>query len=125
MFCGLRLLPLSNIARKGRLVSRLANLFHRPREHRSIQSAGYEEPMRYRTISAMTVFIGFVVFAQKPPTLSLHISEVMTRTETRLTGVSRLTTAERTALDDWLNRYTVRVLDVGHGGSSSRSGMDN
>ena len=43
------------------------------------------------------------------PTSPLKIDQVMTQQELRDTGVSTLNIAQRQALNQWLNRYTLRV----------------
>jgi hypothetical protein len=61
------------------------------------------------------VAIIFLIAAQliaQSSTLQLKIEQVMTQRELQDTGVSTLTPAQRRALDEWLNRYTVRVLQV-------------
>jgi hypothetical protein len=46
------------------------------------------------------------------PTQQLTIEKIMTAQEMRDTGIATLNTSQRQALDDWLNRYTLRVLRV-------------
>lgn len=46
------------------------------------------------------------------PAQQVKIEHVMTAQEMRDTGIATLSTAQRQALDDWLNRYTLRVLSV-------------
>jgi len=53
---------------------------------------------------------GAVLGAQ---TTVLNIGDVMTQREQQDTGVLSLTLAQRMALDEWLNRYTLRVLQLG------------
>jgi len=55
----------------------------------------------------------FLVAAQllaQSPILQLKIDQVMSQREMQDTGVSTLTPAQRRALDEWLNRYTIRVM---------------
>jgi len=54
---------------------------------------------------------GSVLFAQKAKSL-VHIEKVMTPEELRATGVASLSPAQRAALDEWLYKYTVRVLKL-------------
>lgn len=63
------------------------------------------------TAIAVFVLLGSVVAAQHK-TLRLKIEDVMTADELKNSGVSRLTVSQREALNDWLNRYTVKVLNV-------------
>lgn len=46
------------------------------------------------------------------PAQQVKIDHVMTAQEMRDTGIATLSTAQRQALDDWLSRYTLRVLSV-------------
>ena len=48
----------------------------------------------------------------RTPTQQLTIEKVMTAQEMRDTGIATLNTSQRQALDDWLSRYTLRVLGV-------------
>ena len=43
---------------------------------------------------------------------SLTIEQVMTSQEMQNTGVATLTSSQRDALNDWLNRYTVKLLQL-------------
>lgn len=42
----------------------------------------------------------------------LTIEKVMTAQEMRVTGIATLNNSQRQALDDWLNRYTLRLLSA-------------
>ena len=63
---------------------------------------------RVLPVGLLSLFV-FQVLAQSP-TLQLKIDQVMTAKELRDTGVSTLSVAQKQALDQWLNRYTVEVL---------------
>lgn len=43
---------------------------------------------------------------------SLSIEDVMTSAQLRVTGVSALSTAQRASLDEWLNDYTEKVVQI-------------
>jgi len=60
---------------------------------------------------ALLFLLCFQVSAQSPRTL-LKIDQVMTHQELRDTGVSTLNVGQRQALNEWLNRYTLKVLSV-------------
>lgn len=47
-----------------------------------------------------------------PAAQLLKVEQVMTQEEMRETGVASLTKAQRQAFDSWLNRYTLRILNV-------------
>jgi hypothetical protein len=51
-------------------------------------------------------------FSHKLRLFTLKIEQVMTQRELQDTAISALTLAQRHALDEWLNRYTARVLKV-------------
>lgn len=55
---------------------------------------------------------------------SLTMDKVMTQQELSDSGVSTLTKAQRTALDAWLNKYTLRVLYVSQQAAASQSKCD-
>lgn len=65
--------------------------------------------MRLPLVVATIVLVAARLLAQSP-THQLKIEQVMTQREMQDTGVSTLTLEQRRALDDWLNRYTIRVL---------------
>src|SRR5215472_6987435 len=65
--------------------------------------------MRLACLVAAIVVIAAALVAQTPG-LQLKIDQVMSQREMQETGVSSLTPTQRRALDDWLNRYTARVL---------------
>jgi len=65
--------------------------------------------MRLACLVAAIVVLTAVLVAQTPG-LQLKIDQVMSQREMQETGVSSLTPTQRRALDDWLNRYTARVL---------------
>jgi hypothetical protein len=67
--------------------------------------------MKPTFLVAIILLIAAQLIAQSS-TLQLKIEQVMTQRELQDTGVSTLTPAQRRALDEWLNRYTVRVLQV-------------
>ena len=56
----------------------------------------------------------------------LHVEHFMTTAEMRATGIAQLTPAQREALDDWLTKYTLRIIEVSLkpklAGASSGSG---
>jgi hypothetical protein len=43
---------------------------------------------------------------------TMHIEKFMTAQEMQVTGVAKLTSAQREALDQWLTKYTLRVMDL-------------
>jgi hypothetical protein len=47
-----------------------------------------------------------------PKTPSLGIEQMMTASELQETGVSRLSCQQKEALNDWLLRYTIRILSA-------------
>lgn len=65
--------------------------------------------MKLTCLVVIFVILAARLLAQGPIT-QLKMDQVMTHRELQDTGVSTLTPAQRRALDDWLNRYTTRVL---------------
>ncbi len=67
-------------------------------------------------LTLMGVMIAFVRLAvAQTSKLNLTIEDVMTSQELKDTGVSGLTTPQRTELNVWLNRYTETVIKVAAG----------
>jgi len=66
------------------------------------------------TLVGVTVASGKLAGAQRG-TLDLKIEDVMTSQDLKDTGLSGLTTPQRTALNIWLNRYTETVIKVAAG----------
>ncbi len=58
------------------------------------------------------LFLLILQISAQSPTPPLKIDQVMTQQELRDTGVSTLNAAQRQALNEWLNRYTLKVLRV-------------
>jgi hypothetical protein len=57
--------------------------------------------------------LGVICFAAaQKAQFVLTVDQVMTPQEMRDTGISALTPTQKQALNDWLNRYTVRLLKV-------------
>ena len=56
------------------------------------------------------VFLVACLGLSAQPGLPLHVSSFMTPQEMQATGVAGLNTAQRAALDQWLNRYTKLVI---------------
>jgi hypothetical protein len=71
-----------------------------------------------RSLLAVLIFATAIVIVAKPQSFSLKIDQVMSKRELQETGVSTLTPAQRSALDDWLNRYTLKVIEVSNRGNS-------
>jgi hypothetical protein len=65
--------------------------------------------MRLGFVIAMVFLVAVQVLAQTPA-FQLKIEQVMTQRELQDTGISTLTLAQRRALDEWLNRYTMRMF---------------
>lgn len=63
-------------------------------------------------ISVATGMCTIVLLAAAPAAQLLKVDQVMTPEELRETGVAGLTKAQRQAFDSWLNRYTLRILNV-------------
>ena len=74
--------------------------------------------MRYLVVGLMAT-IGLYLPGEAQVTLTM--SDVMTPSELEATGVSGLTEAQRRALDQWLQRYTLRVLEVAQGAAGQTS----
>ena len=53
--------------------------------------------------------LGFVVFAANTPKKILSFNEIMTKTEQNRTGVSKLSTNERVALEEWLTNFVIGI----------------
>jgi hypothetical protein len=71
-------------------------------------------------VTLAVLVLGCLTLAQAP-TLVLSIDQVMTIQEQRDTGISTLSPSQRSALDEWLNRYTQNVLRaVSNSGSIGR-----
>lgn len=64
-----------------------------------------------KPFSIIIILCSFILLAQGP-TQRLTMARVMTPQELRDTGVGNLTVSQRLALDAWLNRYTVRVVQI-------------
>jgi hypothetical protein len=60
---------------------------------------------------AVIVLVAAQLLAQSP-ILQLRIDQIMSQREMQDTGVSTLTPAQRRALNEWLNRYTIRVMEA-------------
>jgi hypothetical protein len=67
--------------------------------------------MKKLTLFVLLCLIAVHVLATTPAQ-QVKIEHVMTAQEMRDTGIATLNTSQRQALDDWLNRYTLRVLRV-------------
>jgi len=67
--------------------------------------------MKRVLLMGLLLLLVFQVSAQSPTPL-LKIDQVMTQQELQDTGVSTLNTAQREALNRWLNRYTLNILRV-------------
>jgi len=65
--------------------------------------------MRKLMLSAFMGLLAILVLANAPAQ-QMKIEQVMTPQEMRDTGVTTLTTAQRQALNDCLNRYTLKLL---------------
>ena len=65
--------------------------------------------MRLACLAALIIVLAAGLLAQAP-TIQLKMDQVMTQHEMQDTGISTLTPPQRRALDDWLSRYTTRVL---------------
>jgi hypothetical protein len=66
-----------------------------------------------RAIAAMALLLlGAICTLTGQQFLGLTMSSVMTKDELNETGVASLSLAQRTALDAWLNRYTMRVMHI-------------
>jgi len=51
--------------------------------------------------------------ATQIPSFNLQMQDVMTPAELRNSGIARLSSSERAALDTWLNEYTARAFRAG------------
>lgn len=69
----------------------------------------------------VSVFLGFLLLATPASGQSLSIAQVMTPAEMRSAGINTLTAPQRAALDQWLNDYTLRIVQLAMGGSSAPS----
>ncbi len=60
----------------------------------------------------LSVFMGLLALhvLANAPAQQMKIEQVMTSQEMRDTGIATLTTSQRQALNDWLNRYTLKLL---------------
>ena len=67
--------------------------------------------MRPVLLVAVIVLVAVQLLAQSP-ILQLRIDQIMSQREMQDTGVSTLTPAQRRALNEWLNRYTIRVMEA-------------
>ena len=65
--------------------------------------------MRILLSYSLVGLLALHVFSSAPPQ-QMRIEQVMSAQELRDTGISTLTVAQRQALNEWLNRYTLRVL---------------
>jgi hypothetical protein len=62
-------------------------------------------------IGIAVVSVGVSLFPQTPAARSgVHIADLMSATEFRNAGLSKLTSDELLALDSWLNSYLMRVV---------------
>jgi hypothetical protein len=60
----------------------------------------------------LSVFMGLLAFhvSASAPAQQMKMEQVMTPKELQDTGIATLTASQRQALNDWLNRYTLKVL---------------
>ncbi len=60
----------------------------------------------------LSVFMGLLALhvLANAPAQQMKIEQVMTSQEMRDTGIATLTASQRQALNDWLNRYTLKLL---------------
>jgi hypothetical protein len=65
--------------------------------------------MKSLMLSVLMGLLAIHIFANGPAQ-QMKIEQVMTSQEMRDTGVTTLTAAQRQALTDWLNRYTLKLL---------------
>ena len=63
-------------------------------------------------ILASSVVVGLLAIhvLASAPTQQMKIEQVMTPNELQDTGITTLTASQRQALNDWLNRYTLKIL---------------
>jgi hypothetical protein len=66
-----------------------------------------KKPMLFVLLCSLAVHVQATT-----PVQQVTIEKVMTAQEMRDTGIATLNASQRHALDDWLNRYTLRVLGV-------------
>jgi len=66
--------------------------------------------MTFRSLVLSAAFLA--ASAGQSHAQSLSIEDVMTAAQMRLTGVSTLSAEQRAALDEWLNGYTERVVQI-------------
>ena len=78
--------------------------------------------MKRAFLAGLLFLLGLRVLAQSP-ILQMKIDQVMTWQELRDTGVSTLNAAQRQALNEWLNRYTLKVLKTAVQQEASNSEM--
>lgn len=55
-------------------------------------------------------FLFLLPISAKSPSPQLKIDQVVTEQELRDTGVSTISSAQRHALNQWLNRYTLKII---------------
>jgi hypothetical protein len=67
--------------------------------------------MKNPMLFVLLCFLAVHVQASAPPQ-KVTIENVMTAEEMRATGIATLNAPQKQALNDWLNRYTLRVLRV-------------
>jgi hypothetical protein len=57
----------------------------------------------------VVVIVAGLAFAAETPKASVSLADLMTKEELKATGVSRLSSAERAALEEWLTCFAVAV----------------
>lgn len=67
--------------------------------------------MKLACLTVLVVILAADLLAQSA-VLQMKMDQVMTQREMQDTGVSTLTPTQRHALDEWLNRYTTKVLQA-------------
>jgi len=62
-------------------------------------------------IVSACLFVGTILYPQAPATASgIHIADLMSASEFRNAGLSKLTPTELASLDSWLNSYLLRLI---------------
>ena len=73
-----------------------------------------------REIAAVALGVTLVCSAQSVQEPLFRISTFMTPHEMEITGVAKLSPAQRAALDQWLTRYSMTILRYGSGGAGQQ-----